>query len=97
MCEVTETNVPAKWFKNGMELQPSETMSMEMDGKVHRLVLRDTHMEDTAEYTVIIKDKDSSAKLTVEGQFLLMIICLKLRINFIKEERKKIFVTVKTS
>lgn len=70
---------------------------MEMDGKVHRLVLRDTHMEDTAEYTVIIKDKDSSAKLTVEGQFLLMIICLKLRINFIKEERKKIFVTVKTS
>ena len=71
LCEVTEANVPAKWFKNGIELQPSEAVSMEMEGKVHRLVLKEAQLDDTAEYTVVIKDKSSSAKLTVQGEFVL--------------------------
>ena len=70
-CEVTESSVPAKWFKNGVELQPSEAVSIEMEGKVHRLVLKEAQLDDTAEYTVVIKDKSSSAKLTVQGEFVL--------------------------
>ena len=60
--------MPAKWFKNGVELQPSDVVAIEMEGKVHHLVLKDTQVDDSAEYTVVIKDKSSSAKLTVEGQ-----------------------------
>ena len=70
-CEVTESSVPAKWFKNGVELQPSDAVSIEMEGKVHRLVLKEAQLDDTAEYTVVIKDKSSSAKLTVQGEFVL--------------------------
>ena len=68
MCEVTEENLPAQWFKAGVELKPSDVVSMVTEGKVHRLVLKDTQLDDAAEYTVVIKDLSGSAKLVVQGQ-----------------------------
>ena len=71
-CEVSEDNRPARWLKNGVELSPSDTVKMEVDGKVHRLIITDAKPDDQAEYSIIVRGQQSSAPLTVEGTILLI-------------------------
>ncbi|XP_046554801.1 titin-like [Haliotis rubra] len=77
VCEVTEADQPAKWMKNGMELKPSDKIKMEVDGKIHRLIISPAELDDQSEYTIMIRSAQSTAPLTVEEIPLEIIVPLK--------------------
>ncbi|WAR10976.1 TITIN-like protein, partial [Mya arenaria] len=66
-CEISEDKIPARWFKDGDKLEPSEKYVMKQDGRRHSLTVKNTTLDDRAEYTVKLKDgKESTAPLFVE-------------------------------
>ena len=66
-CEVADDKSPAKWFKDGKKIEPSEKYSMTKDGRKHSLTIKDAQLDDRAEYTIKVKDRESTAPLFVEG------------------------------
>ena len=67
----TEINLPdkkAKWKKNGKLLKASDRIEMISEGVVHKLLIKDSTLDDEAEYTVEIGDASSSATVFVEGK-----------------------------
>lgn len=67
-CEVSQDQVKATWKKDGKELVPSADVVVETAGKVHKLTLKNATLDDRAEYTISVKDKESTAPLFVEGE-----------------------------
>lgn len=67
-CEVSESNLPARWLKNGKDLVLSDLVIASVEGRTHTLTLKDTPLDADAEYTIQIKDAKSSAKLNVQGK-----------------------------
>lgn len=76
VCEVTEVDQPAKWMKNGIELKPSDKIKMEVDGKIHRLIISPAELDDQSEYTIMIRSAQSTAPLTVEGNIYHHLECM---------------------
>lgn len=68
-CEVSKPNMTATWFQAGTEVKGPEyaRFTPEVDGVVHRLTIVDAIIDDTMKYSCTIKDKKTSAKLTVLG------------------------------
>ncbi|CAN9505062.1 unnamed protein product [Ophioblennius macclurei] len=65
-CEVSDENVTGKWFKDGVEVVPSDRIKISHIGRVHKLTIDDVVPEDDGEYT-FVPDKypvKLSAKLT---------------------------------
>ena len=67
-CEVSEGNLSSRWFKCNKEIMPSESVSILSKEKVHSLRLTGTQLSDCSDYSVVIKNITSHAKLTVQGQ-----------------------------
>lgn len=68
-CEVNLENLPGKWKKDGQKLEPSESLNISVDGRIHKLDLNSVTVYDSGEYTCYIKNKNSFLRLTVsEGK-----------------------------
>ncbi|XP_023933258.1 titin isoform X1 [Lingula anatina] len=65
-CEVNKPDKTARWQKNGRAIKHGGKFAISVDGTTHTLTIQDVSLEEEAEYTVIIEDKKSSAKLFVE-------------------------------
>uniref|UniRef100_A0A667XTV6 Myosin-binding protein C, fast-type n=1 Tax=Myripristis murdjan TaxID=586833 RepID=A0A667XTV6_9TELE len=52
-CEVSDEKVTGKWFKDGVEVLPSNRIKMSHIGRVHRLVIDEVKPEDAGDYTFI--------------------------------------------
>uniref|UniRef100_A0A665V0P6 Myosin-binding protein C, fast-type n=1 Tax=Echeneis naucrates TaxID=173247 RepID=A0A665V0P6_ECHNA len=52
-CEVSDEKVTGKWFKDGVEVLPSDRIKMSHIGRFHRLVINDVKPEDAGDYTFI--------------------------------------------
>ncbi|XP_014844216.1 PREDICTED: myosin-binding protein C, fast-type-like isoform X3 [Poecilia mexicana] len=52
-CEVSDDKVTGKWFKDGVEVLPSERIKMTHVGRFHRLVIDDVKPEDAGDYTFV--------------------------------------------
>ncbi|XP_023196652.1 myosin-binding protein C, fast-type-like isoform X1 [Xiphophorus maculatus] len=52
-CEVSDDKVTGKWFKDGVEVLPSERIKMTHTGRFHRLVINDVKPEDAGDYTFV--------------------------------------------
>ncbi len=50
-------------------LQKSDKYKIEVDGKEHRLTIRDVDDRDIGKYTAECKGKETSAQLTVQGEY----------------------------
>ena len=71
-CEFSKPKQTAKWFQKGDEITAEwARFHPEVEGTVHRLVINDTQMDDADKYRCVIKDKQTSAKLTVLGKLML--------------------------
>ena len=68
-CEVSLPDTAVVWLKNGEEIKPDDRVDIVVEGTVHRMTIKKSYVEDSAEYTVVLKDEESSAKLVVEGVF----------------------------
>ncbi|XP_062989437.1 myosin-binding protein C, slow-type isoform X3 [Elgaria multicarinata webbii] len=51
-CEISE-NVEGKWYKNGQLLQPSDRIKMYHKGRIHRLIVNSSLVEDDGEYMFV--------------------------------------------
>lgn len=71
-CEVNKDDVTVTWLKDDEALTPSNKHIMEDDGHIHTLVIKDVDKADVAEYAVIVGDKKSSARLHLDGEFILI-------------------------
>ncbi|XP_054454436.1 myosin-binding protein C, fast-type-like [Anoplopoma fimbria] len=52
-CEVSDDKVTGKWFKDGVEVLPSERIKMTHIGRFHRLLIDDVKPEDAGDYSFI--------------------------------------------
>ncbi|XP_040031795.2 myosin-binding protein C, fast-type isoform X1 [Gasterosteus aculeatus] len=52
-CEVSDDKVTGKWFKDGVEVLPSERIKMTHIGRFHRLLIEDVKPEDAGDYTFV--------------------------------------------
>ena len=67
-CEVSKPNVKAEWSKNKEPISVQDGYDIRCDKTYHTLLLDKLGPDDTAEYTITVGDKSSSAKLTVKGR-----------------------------
>uniref|UniRef100_A0ACB8FN88 Myosin-binding protein C, slow-type n=1 Tax=Sphaerodactylus townsendi TaxID=933632 RepID=A0ACB8FN88_9SAUR len=51
-CEISE-NLEGKWYKNGQLLQPSDRVKMYHKGRIHRLIVDSSLVEDDGEYMFV--------------------------------------------
>ncbi|ELT96013.1 hypothetical protein CAPTEDRAFT_139749 [Capitella teleta] len=65
-CQLSRPDQDVKWLKNGEEIKPDDIHEVSVDGTFHRLTLKDTAVDDEAEYTVTLGDDNTSAKLFIE-------------------------------
>ncbi|XP_074519910.1 myosin-binding protein C, fast-type-like [Halichoeres trimaculatus] len=52
-CEVSDDKVTGKWYKDGVEVLPSERHKMSHIGRIHKLVIDDVKPEDAGDYTFV--------------------------------------------
>lgn len=64
-CEVSHLNAPAVWLKDGVEVEMSDKIGIEVSGKVHQLKVMNTSKEDGGEYAFICGSDRVSAALTI--------------------------------
>lgn len=77
-CETNEPFVKVKWMKNNAEIFSGDKYRMHSDRKVHFLSVLIINMQDDAEYSCAVADDDhirTTARLYVEGQLTLILIC----------------------
>ena len=67
-CEISKPGLKADWQRDGKPIKSGEKYTTSVDGGVYRLTLKDAVAEDEAEYTVVFKGAQSSAKLFVKGE-----------------------------
>ncbi|XP_015277582.1 PREDICTED: myosin-binding protein C, slow-type isoform X6 [Gekko japonicus] len=51
-CEISE-NLEGKWYKNGQLLQPSDRIKMYHKGRIHRLIIDSSLVDDDGEYMFV--------------------------------------------
>lgn len=68
-AEVSKDNAPTTWVKDGKEVKPSDTVIIEEDGKKRRLILKNVTKDDSANYTIKVVDKESTAEVVVKSKF----------------------------
>ncbi|XP_008327852.1 myosin binding protein Ca isoform X1 [Cynoglossus semilaevis] len=52
-CEVSDEKVTGKWFKDGVEVQPSKRIKITHVGRVHKLTIDDVKSSDAGDYTFV--------------------------------------------
>ncbi|XP_026212817.1 myosin binding protein Ca isoform X3 [Anabas testudineus] len=52
-CEVSDEKVTGKWFKDGVEVQPSNRIKMSHIGRIHKLTIDDVKPSDAGDYTFV--------------------------------------------
>ena len=67
-CELSKLDQKVKWMKNGKLIKPDKKTKITVDGKVHKMTIPKSALDDTAEYTVKLGDDSTSGKLTVKGE-----------------------------
>ena len=68
-CVVDREDVTVDWFHNDTPLLPSDKHVLKDEKKTHTLVIKNTDHSDIGEYTVVVGDSRSSAKLNLDGKF----------------------------
>ncbi len=78
-CELSKPDQKVQWLKNGKEIKPDRKRGIlpKVEGTKHILTIPKALLDDTAEYTVKLKDQETKGKLTVEGRLQSSICCAR--------------------
>ncbi|XP_037648300.1 myosin binding protein Ca isoform X2 [Sebastes umbrosus] len=83
-CEVSDEKVTGKWFKDGVEVQPSDRIKMTHIGRTHKLMIDDVVPSDEGDYSFV--PDGYAISLSAKLNFL------EVKIEYVpKEEPPKIF------
>lgn len=69
-CEVNKPNLEATWQKDGKNIDASDRVQILRDGHIHTLKIDNAKVEDDSLYRCIVKNRKTSAKVTVKGKTL---------------------------
>lgn len=70
-CEVSRDNAHVKWYKNGVELEESDNIKIEVDGCHRRLAIQSVQPQDSGEFVCDAGDDSVFYNVMVTGQQLL--------------------------
>lgn len=74
-CVINKPNKKSTWKKGNKEFKPTDRISIEIDGKNHRLTLEKCELDDSGIVRCFIEDLKTKGKLNVTGKFVKF--CLK--------------------
>uniref|UniRef100_A0A8D2LTB0 Obscurin-like protein 1 n=1 Tax=Varanus komodoensis TaxID=61221 RepID=A0A8D2LTB0_VARKO len=90
VCELSRPTAPVRWYKDGDEVEESESLLLEHEGSRHQLVIASARMQDTGEFVCDIGSDSVVFKITVTGQWPLLFSCFLLvptdRMTFLATE-----------
>ncbi|XP_059694276.1 obscurin isoform X5 [Haemorhous mexicanus] len=66
-CELSKPDVPVEWKKGTSVIQSSHKCSIQQEGKVHTLLIRDLNHADSGEYSCHTAAGKTTARLEVKG------------------------------
>lgn len=66
-CEVSKADVPVEWRKGTSVILSSHKCSIQQEGKVHTLLIRDLNRADAGEYSCHTPAGKTTARLEVKG------------------------------
>ncbi|XP_053326871.1 obscurin-like protein 1 [Spea bombifrons] len=49
-CEVSKEDAQVRWYKDGVEVEESEDLILESDGRFHRLIITSAQVQDSGEF-----------------------------------------------
>ncbi|XP_053170409.1 obscurin-like protein 1a [Scomber japonicus] len=64
-CEISQSDAPVKWFKDGLEVEEGPNLILEMDGAQRWLVIPMTTVDDTGEYVCDTEDDSIAFLVTI--------------------------------
>ncbi|CAI9716214.1 titin-like [Octopus vulgaris] len=68
MCVSIQENITVTWLKNGKKIKETERVEVTTDKRLHKLIIKHVTAEDDGEYSCVIDDISTSAKLKVNEQ-----------------------------
>ncbi|MEE6489032.1 hypothetical protein FKM82_015464 [Ascaphus truei] len=64
-CEVSRENAPVRWYKDGVEVEETESVRLESDGKHRRLIIPNARSQDSGEFVCDAGDDSVFYNVTV--------------------------------
>uniref|UniRef100_A0A3Q2QCL7 Obscurin-like protein 1 n=1 Tax=Fundulus heteroclitus TaxID=8078 RepID=A0A3Q2QCL7_FUNHE len=64
--ELSHSNVPGTWIRNGIQLKPTNHFRMSAKGEVHSLTISNLSVEDTGTFVFTVENLKTSARLVVK-------------------------------
>ncbi|XP_034720665.1 obscurin-like protein 1a isoform X1 [Etheostoma cragini] len=64
-CEISHADAPVRWYRDGLEVEESPNLILEVDGAQRRLVVPITTVEDTGEYVCDTEDDSVAFLVTI--------------------------------
>ena len=66
-CEVNKPQKQVTWYRNDVELKPSDKYQMTEENVTHTLRINSVPLDETGEISARVGDDRTAAKLTVKG------------------------------
>lgn len=67
-CEISIPEAPVRWFKDGLEVDETPNLLLQMEGAQRHLVILQASDEDAGEYICETKDESVSFDVMVSGK-----------------------------
>jgi obscurin-like protein 1 len=69
-CEVSHPSASVGWFKDGVELQVTDSLNIQSEGNMRRIVIRSAEFTDSGVYTCETMGDVIKFNVEVEGELL---------------------------
>lgn len=66
LCELSRTDFPATWYKDGQKVEESESLVVKMDGRKHCLILPEARVQDSGEFECRTEGASAFFNVTVQ-------------------------------
>lgn len=67
-CEISQSDTPVHWYRDGLEVEQGPNLILEVDGAQRRLVIPTATVEDTGEYVCDTQDDSVAFLVTITGK-----------------------------
>lgn len=82
-CELSKPDVNIRWYKDGKAIRKSQKYDLQQEGTRAILIIHDSTVKDSGEYTCETEDSKTKARVTVQGEFksTLGMACREVEVN----------------
>lgn len=67
-CQVSRSDATAQWYKDGVELKPSDNILIEAENTIRRFIVLSAQLSDSGTYTSRAGDSALTFKVNVRGE-----------------------------